>query len=220
MLSIARRHIILLTALFFIALSPCLHAQGTPIIEEPNYKPTLTFDIVSLHEAQPDNNFRVSVNSVPHSSRFEATDLPLKALVQIAYGFEAPIAGAPEWLNNTFWNIQCRSDEATDARLAKLTDNEVRLEKRNAIRVMLADRMGLQTHLETRNSAIYNLTIGKSGVKMQVAPPPRAHSNHHCDRGAGRGGAQRGHECAGLLLHWEACQGWRADSSIAEIFTC
>jgi uncharacterized protein (TIGR03435 family) len=172
MLSIARRHIILLTALFFIALSPCLHAQGTPIIEEPNYKPTLTFDIVSLHEAQPDNNFRVSVNSVPHSSRFEATDLPLKALVQIAYGFEAPIAGAPEWLNNTFWNIQCRSDEATDARLAKLTDNEVRLEKRNAIRVMLADRMGLQTHLETRNSAIYNLTIGKSGVKMQVAPPP------------------------------------------------
>jgi len=172
MLRIVQRHIGLLAPLFVLILSPSLHAQGTPIIEEPGYTPTLTFDVVSLRETQPDANMHVAVNSVPHSSRFEATNLPLKALIQIAYGFEAPISGAPEWLNNTFWNIQCRSDEAADARLAKITDNEVRLEKRNAIRVMLADRLGLKTHLETRNSAIYNLVVAKGGLKMEVAPPP------------------------------------------------
>jgi uncharacterized protein (TIGR03435 family) len=147
-------------------------AQG-PIIEEPNYKPTLTFDVAVIRLAPPpDANFHVSVSSPPHSSRFEATNLPIKALLQIAYGFDAPVVGAPDWVANTFYDINARSDEAADARLAKVTDNEVRLEKRNAIRVLLADRLGLKTHLETRNSAIYNLVLAKGGVKMQAVPRP------------------------------------------------
>ena len=81
------------------------------------------------------------------------------------------MVGAPDWVANTFYDIKARSDEAADARLAKLTYNEVRLEKRNAIRVLLADRLGLKTHLETRNTQIYNLVVGKDGVKMQVVPP-------------------------------------------------
>jgi uncharacterized protein (TIGR03435 family) len=177
MLRIAQRHIFLIAALVIFASGAGLHAQSTPIIEEPNYKPTLTFDIVSIRQAPPpDANFHVSVSSPPHSSRFEATNLPLKALIQIAYGFEAPVVGAPEWTSSTFYNIQCRSDEAADAKLAKITDNEVRLEKRHAIRLMLEDRLGLKTHLETRNSAIYNLVVTKGGVKMQPtpAPPPPA----------------------------------------------
>ena len=108
----------------------------------------------------------------PHSSRFEATNLPIKVLLQIAYGFDAPVVGAPDWIANTFYDIKARSDDAADAKLARLTDNEVRLEKRNAIRVLLADRLGLKTHLETRNSSIYNLIVDKGGVKMQIVPPP------------------------------------------------
>src|ERR1700743_1519123 len=140
---------------------PCLHAQA-PIVEEPNYKPTLTFDISSIRLAPPpDANFHVSVSSPPHSSRFEATNLPIKALFQIAYGFDAPVVDAPDWCTNTVYAITARSDEAADARLAKLTDNEVRLEKRNAIRVLLAERLGLKTHLETRNSSTYHLVRGQ-----------------------------------------------------------
>ncbi len=145
-------------------------------MEEPGYTPTLTFDVATIRLAPPpDANFHVAVSSPPHSSRFEATNLPMKALLQIAYGFDAPVVGAPDWVATTLYNIQARSDEATDARLAKLTDNEVRLEKRNAIRALLAERLELKTHLETRNSAIYNLVLAKGGVKMQVvpaAPPP------------------------------------------------
>ena len=172
---IGLRSIGLLAALLVFVSGLCAHAQ-TPIVDEPGFTPTLTFDIVSIRPSPPpDANFHVSVSSPPHSSRFEATNLPVKALLQIAYGFDAPVVGAPDWVANTFYDIKARSDEAADARLAKLTDNEVRLEKRNAIRVMLADRLGLKTHLETRNSAIYYLTVAKGGVKMQavpVAPPP------------------------------------------------
>ena len=165
----------LLAVLLVCGSGVCVHAQA-PIVEEPGYTPTLTFDVATIRLAPPpDANFHVSVSSLPHSSRFEATNLPIKALLQIAYGFDAPIAGAPDWATNTFYVIQARSDDAADARLAKLTDNEVRLEKRHAIRVLLTERLGLKTHLETRNTAIYNLVVDKGGVKMKavpVAPPP------------------------------------------------
>ena len=40
----------------------CALAQGTPIVEEPNYKPTLTFDVAVIRLAPPpDANFHVSV---------------------------------------------------------------------------------------------------------------------------------------------------------------
>jgi uncharacterized protein (TIGR03435 family) len=174
MLRIVQRYPGVLAAVVVVVTGLCARAQS-PIVEEPNYKPTLTFDVAVVRLAPPpDANFHVSVSSPPHSSRFEATNLPIKALIQIAYGFDAPVVGAPDWVANTFYDINARSDEAADARLAKLTDNEVRLEKRNAIRVLLADHLGLKTHLETRNSAIYNLVVAKGGVKMQAVPLPPA----------------------------------------------
>jgi len=177
MFRIVQRPIGLLAAFLVFLSGPCLHAQA-PILEEPNYKPTLTFDVATVRLAPPPGaNFHVSVSSLPHSSRFEATNLPIKVLLQIAYGFDAPVADAPDWVANTFYNIQARSDEAADAKLATLTENEVRLEKRNAIRVLLADRLDLKTHLDTRNTAIYNLVVGKGGVKMQAAPTPPPPAN-------------------------------------------
>jgi uncharacterized protein (TIGR03435 family) len=168
---VGRRHLGLSAAIFAIAAALSARAQA-PIVEEPGYTPTLTFDVVSIRPAPPpDANFHVTVSSAPRSSRFEATNFPVKALLQIAYGFDAPVVGAPDWVANTLYNIQARSDEAADAKLAQLTDNEVRLEKRNAIRALLADRLGLKTHLESRNTAIYNLVVDKGGVKMQHVPP-------------------------------------------------
>jgi uncharacterized protein (TIGR03435 family) len=172
MFRIALRSAGFLAVVVLFAHSFALHAQA-PIVEEPGYTPTLTFDIVSMRPSPPpDAHFHVSVSSLPHSSRFEATNLPIKAMIQIAYGFDTPVANAPDWVNSTLYDIQARSDADTDARLAKLTPNEVRLEKRHAFQVMLADRLGLKTHLETRNSAIYNLTIAKGGVKMEAVPTP------------------------------------------------
>jgi uncharacterized protein (TIGR03435 family) len=173
---VAKRHIGFYAALIVFLSGACLHAQ-TPILEEPNYTPTLTFDVASIRQAPPpDANFHLSISSPPRSSSFEATNFPMKALLQVAYGFEAPVVDAPSWVTDTFYNIQARSDEAADARLAKLPINEVRLEKRNAIRVLLAERMGLKSHLETRNTAVYHLVVAKGGFKLQPTPalPPPA----------------------------------------------
>jgi uncharacterized protein (TIGR03435 family) len=174
MVRIVQGQNVLFAVLLVFVPGASVHAQA-PIVDEPGYTPTLTFDVVSIRPAPPtDNNFHLSVNSPPHSSRFEVTNFPMKALLQIAYGSDLPVVGAPEWVSTTFYDIKARSDDAADARLAKLTDNEVRLEKRHAIQVMLADRLELKTHLETRNTAIYNMVPAKGGVKMQPVPRPAA----------------------------------------------
>ena len=142
-------------------------------MEEPGYVPTLVFDVVSMRPSPPpDEHFHVSVTSLPHSSRFEAKNLPIKALIGIAYGNDMPIADAPDWANSEFYDIQARSDADTDARLAKLTENEVRLEKRHAFQVLLTERMGLKTHMEPRMTSLYHLTVAKGGLKMTATPVP------------------------------------------------
>jgi plasmid stabilization system protein ParE len=181
---IVQRHIGLLAALLVFLCGPCLHAQA-PIVEEPNYTPTLTFDVATIRLAPPpDANFHVSVSSPPHSSRFEATNLPIKALLQIAYGFDAPVVGAPDWIANTFYNIQARSDEAADARLAKLTDNEVRLEKRNAIRVLLAERWASRRTLKLAIAPSTTLSWTKAASRCRLcpAPAPRMEKAHRLRR--------------------------------------
>jgi len=87
---IAQRHIgLFAAALLVIQCGVYLRAQA-PIVEEPNYTPTLTFDVATIRPAQPpDATFHVSVSSPPHSSRFEVTNLPIKSLLQIAYGWDA-----------------------------------------------------------------------------------------------------------------------------------
>jgi uncharacterized protein (TIGR03435 family) len=166
MLRFAQRFLALLAC--FIAVSA---VAQTVITEEPDYKPTLTFDVATIRISPPPGpNFRVSVTSPRDSSRFDADNLPVRTLLQIAYGYDVPFVNEPDWLRNTFYDIHARSDEAADARLAKLPVNEVRLEKRNAIRLLLADRMNLKFHMETRSSAIFHLVVGKGGVKMTSIP--------------------------------------------------
>jgi uncharacterized protein (TIGR03435 family) len=168
MLRFAQRFLALLAC--FIAVSA---VAQTVITEEPDYKPTLTFDVATIRISPPPGpNFRVSVTSPRDSSRFDADNLPVRTLLQIAYGYDVPFVNEPDWLRNTFYDIHARSDEAADARLAKLPVNEVRLEKRHAIRLLLADRMNLKFHMETRSSAIFHLVVGKGGVKMSPIPLP------------------------------------------------
>ncbi len=171
--SVRRLAVPLATVVLFVSALR-VRAQ-TPIVDEPGYTPTLTFDVAIIRlSPPPDSNFHVVVSSPPHSSRFEAKNLPMKALLQIAYGYDAPVVGGPDWVGTTFYDLQARSDEAADMRLAKLTENEVRLEKRHAIQVLLADRLELKTHLETRNTSIYNLVVAKGGLKMKPIPVPPA----------------------------------------------
>ena len=197
MTPIVRQCLGVLASFLVLGIGLSARAQDTDVenaVDEPGYTPTLVFDAAEIRPAPPPGSHvslplvrhgvpcrlpwtdkvvreslcEVTYKSPRHSSRFEATNVSISALLHLAFGDDAPIVGVPDWATNLSDNITltARSDAAADARLAKLTDNEVGLEKRHAIRVLLADRLGLKTHLETRDTTVYNLVVAKKRVKI------------------------------------------------------
>jgi uncharacterized protein (TIGR03435 family) len=143
------------------------------------YAPTLTFDVTSIRETERGAGpFNMGLTFPPHTGQFEANTVTLGILVQIAYsiGPTFQLAGGPDWVHDRYFRMQGKCDHSVDDALAKLTDDQARLERLHMIQAMLADRFHLKAHWETRTSNVLNLVVAKGGLKMQPTklPPPDA----------------------------------------------
>jgi uncharacterized protein (TIGR03435 family) len=179
-------------ALLTLLALPAMHAQTSAI--SPDYTPTLTFDIASIRESPGVTNggMKVGVKSPPHSSIFEVSSFPIMGIIHLAYGYGTPIANGPAWLGDTYYDVHAKSDPAIDAQMAKLTDDQSKLEKQHMLQVMLAERFNLKTHFETRESNVFALVPAKGGPKLhavQVDPNGPAPGSQGGGVNA-RGGAQ------------------------------
>ena len=139
------------------------------------YAPTLTFDIASIREIQPAGDtpsWAIGLVSPPHSCQFQARAHPVKTLIQLAYGFAAfQIAGAPEWIGTSLYNVEAKCDHSVDEQFARFTDDQAKLEKEHMLQALLAERFHLKAHWETKQASVYALEIAnpKSGSKLQPA---------------------------------------------------
>jgi uncharacterized protein (TIGR03435 family) len=148
----------------------------------PDYVPTLTFDVASVRESSPPqgNGLRVGVSSPPHSCKFAASNFPAKGLLQAAYGFGTPITGGPDWLNDHFFTVETKCDHSVDEQLAKLTDDQAKLEKQHMLQALLAERFQLKAHTEVKESSVYAITVAKGGHKLhevKIDPDDPNHPN-------------------------------------------
>jgi uncharacterized protein (TIGR03435 family) len=104
----------------------------------------------------------------PGGGRFQATNLPLRQLIVLAYadrsqGPPAPgggpglaITGGPSWINTDRYDIEARPEPGfipTAAQAQKM------------LQALLEERFGLQVRHETRDGPIYALTVAKGGLK-------------------------------------------------------
>ena len=148
--------------------APTVPLSVPPSEDTPTYSPTLTFDVASIREAPRVNGVNMNIDDPAHASTFRVTGIPLQYLIQLAYGFGPfQVSGAPDWVNGMYVTVQAKSDPAVDALLAKLPDDQALLEKRHMLQALLADRLQLKTHWETRPGSGFNLTIAKGGPKLQ-----------------------------------------------------
>jgi bla regulator protein blaR1 len=105
---------------------------------------------------------------------FSASNVPLKALIQQAYGVEEnQILGAPSWLGFERYDIEAKvSSSDTDA-LHDLNPDQRRL----MLQPLLADRFQLKVHSEVRELPILALVIAKGGPKLHEAKPGDTYPN-------------------------------------------
>lgn len=142
------------------------------------YVPTMTFDVASIRETKPDSErgFVVGGTFEPlNSSSLRLMNNDLLNLVVRAYGVDGhSVEGFPrDWGWHTF-NVEAKADAATDERLAKLDKQQVWLEQQHMMQVLLADRMKLKVHWETRDDSTYDLVVVKPGRLVSTGAPPGA----------------------------------------------
>jgi uncharacterized protein (TIGR03435 family) len=92
--------------------------------------------------------------------RFTATNLPLLALIMLAYNVPTrQISGVPSSFNTEGYDIEAKSDRPLKQEQAL-----------GMLRTLLAERFKLTLHRETREQPIYALVVGKGGSKLHESP--------------------------------------------------
>jgi uncharacterized protein (TIGR03435 family) len=127
----------------------------------------LKFDIASIHESDPGAPARQHLNNPTHAGNFDAV-MRLSQLIAEAFGvnFRYQLAGGPDWLDRENFAVHASSDEEVSRRLASLTDEAARAEKRHMLLQLLQNRFRLRYHMEERPGLTYFLTSQKTAANL------------------------------------------------------
>ena len=117
-----------------------------------------TFEVASMRMSQPDHG--PTTLSPPGTSTFVVTNAPLKILIQLAYEVDAnKIVGKQEWFG-TEYDISVKVEGG-----AGLTYKQLQA----PLQQLLADRLHLVMHRETREVEGYALVAAKGGPKLMAS---------------------------------------------------
>jgi uncharacterized protein (TIGR03435 family) len=142
--------------------------QSTPAIA-PSY------EVASIRPNKSGDDTTRLMNS-PNGST--ATSITLQTLIREAYGVQDhQILGAPSWLNSEKYDVQAKMDSVVADELRKLSREQIKVERRRTLQSLLADRLKLTLHRETRELSVLALVIAKKGLKLQEAKPGDAYPN-------------------------------------------
>lgn len=110
--------------------------------------------------------------AIQPGGRFVSNGFTLKALIGLAWhlkGFD--LSGGDNWMADDRWSIEAKAEESLI--IPVWTPPNIPEEIAVRLRALLEDRFQLKTHRETRNLAVYTLTLGKDGSKLTAVDPPQ-----------------------------------------------
>src|SRR5262245_25554668 len=97
---------------------------------------------------------------------FTASNVSLKLLISRAYGVaDAQVERGPRWIDTDTWDIAARADTPLEMSREQL---------RPCLQALLAERFLLKIHRETKQGAVFSLTVAKSGPKLKEHAGPGA----------------------------------------------
>jgi len=148
----------------FIAAVSALCLQAQPA--SPPVRPK--FDVVSVKPCKPgDQNNGGSSPGRLHIGCGILAGVDNIGLIQVAYNRYAngnlsaygliPIEGAPDWIHSEAFEIDAKSEGSPSLQMMEGP----------MMQTLLEDRFHLRIHHETRQGAVYELTVGKGPLKLQ-----------------------------------------------------
>lgn len=155
-----------------------ISAQAIPMQVPAEHKvsddvPPLLFDVASIRETELTPPPRQYLHNPNRMGSFDAV-LRLNQLVGEAFGvnFRYQLAGGPDWFYQQMFTVHARADTSVDHRLASLTEEQSKEEKRRMLLRLLEQRFDLTYHIEQRPALTYFLTFQRETVNFRPAPEP------------------------------------------------
>jgi len=133
-----------------LTFTACLLAQNTARIP-----PDLQFDVASFKPSEVQGPAG-GIRPAPGGQRYQATNCPIKLMIQVAYRLKAEqIIGGPAWLDTDRYDMEAKAEKPSTA-------EELHVMLMN----LLVERAQLKFHRDKKEMPMYALTVEKNGHKL------------------------------------------------------
>lgn len=138
--------------------------------------PGAVFEVATIKPS--DLSMRGSSAGSRPNGAFSSKNRQLKNVICDAYEvLPMQCFGGPAWLESDRYDIDAKPDSATAEQLMKLSWKERGPVQRRMEQALLADRLKLKTHFETKEMTVFALVVAKGGLKIHEAKPDDTYAN-------------------------------------------
>ena len=117
--------------------------------------PPQMFDVASV---KPNLSGSGSVSAGTSRGRLTATNISVRTLILKAFHVQDfQVSGGPGWLGSERYDVVAKTENTS------ISDNDLWL----LLQPLLAERFHLKFHRETKQLAVYSLTVAKGGPRLQ-----------------------------------------------------
>ncbi|MGO4882758.1 MAG: TIGR03435 family protein [Bryobacteraceae bacterium] len=139
--------------------------------QSPAATKTPAFEVVSI-KPNKEGSRGIMIRMAP-GGRFEAKNVTVRFLLQEAYGVkDSQISGAPAWFDSEHYDVEAKADDSFDEVAHRLGRDEQEVQLRQMLQAMLADRLKLVLHHDTKELSEYALVVAKNGPKFHETTAP------------------------------------------------
>lgn len=173
------RKLVLVATAFAVSAVPIAlglaNGSRVPVQSRTDASHPYQFEVASI---KPDKSGTPGTRMRLAPAGFSGNNVPIKLLVRIAFDVQDnQIIGAPAWLGSDYYDIEAKIDGATVDTLHQMSEEDALAARRQMLQALLADRMRLVIHRETREQPLYEMVIAKGGSKLHEATPGDTYPN-------------------------------------------
>lgn len=169
------------TAGIIVTLSPLRTISATPSTVQ-NPAPAVSayeFEVATIKPSRPGD--KGGAAGFDSENTYRAKNFTMKQVIRSAYGLwgggEGMVSGGPNWLDSDGYDITAKVDSSVAEKLKTLTPDQRQLARERMVQSLLADRLKLAIHHETREFPIYALTLAEKGSKLNEAKAGDTYEN-------------------------------------------
>jgi len=170
--------------LMAIAMPAFVGATGAPSIRVQSQPQNTAasrayeYDVASIKLSKPSDGGITVVGMMPTPDGFSATNITIRDLLNVAYGvMPYQISGGPGWVESEKYDVEAKMSETIMKKLSQMQPNDRWHAQQLMLQELLADRLRLIVHRETKEFPVYSLVVAKNGPKLQASKPADSSAN-------------------------------------------